>query len=110
MKIASKGAKLKLKPFMTYINDSEYAKLKRFAKNKKVTMAQIIREALLMRMAENQPYVLGFNAGVKKAMETVSAHEASKMRFPSGKSFAEILTDEMFKDMLQEFSNEVFER
>lgn len=106
----SKGAKLKLKPFMTYINDQEYAKLKRFARNKKVTMAQIIREALLMRMAENQPYVLGFNAGIRKAMETVSAHEASKMRFPSGKSFAEILTDEMFKDMLQEFSNEVFEK
>jgi hypothetical protein len=42
----------KLKPFMTYMDDQDYVKLKRFAKSKKVTMARILREGLIIRMSD----------------------------------------------------------
>ena len=45
----------KLKPFMTYLDDADYVKLKKFAKSKKVTMARILREGLEVRMGTGQP-------------------------------------------------------
>ena len=45
----------KLKPFMTYLDDADYVKLKKFAKSKRVTMARILREGLEVRMAQDNP-------------------------------------------------------
>ena len=47
----------KLKPFMTYLDDADYVKLKKFAKSKRVTMARILREGLEVRMAQDNPYL-----------------------------------------------------
>ena len=96
----------KLKPFMTYIDDNDYVKLKRFAKSKRVTMARILREGLIMRMAEENPYMAGFNDGLDKAMGLMSANTAAQMRFPSGKSFAEIMTDEIMQHRIREVPHE----
>jgi hypothetical protein len=96
----------KLKPFMTYMDDHDYVKLKRFAKSKKVTMARVLREGLIMRMAEENPYMAGFNDGLDKAMGLMSANTAAQMRFPSGKSFAEIMTDEIMQHRIREVPHE----
>ena len=96
----------KLKPLMTYLDDHDYVKLKRFAKAKKVTMARVLREGLIMRMAEDNPYLHGFNDGLDKTVEIMFANTAAQMRFPSGQSFAEIMSDEITQYKIREIPNE----
>lgn len=92
----------KLKPFMTYIDDNDYVKLKRFAKKQRITMAQVIREGLSLRMVEGDPYLQGFNDGLNKASEVITAHNAGQMRFPSGQSFADVICDELSNHIMRE--------
>jgi hypothetical protein len=89
----------KLKPFMTYITEADHASLRKFAKAKKLTMAQIIREGVTMRMSDGT-YLNGFNDGIKASIGSISNMPAAQMRFPSGQSFAELIADELFKQMI----------
>ena len=91
----------KLKPFMTYIDDADYVKLRKFAKAKKLTMAQVLREGLSMRVAVDNPYLQGFNEGLDASIKIISGHHAAQMRFPSGQSFADLMTDEIMKQRLR---------
>lgn len=96
----------RLVPFMTYLDAPEHLRLKKFAKQKKMTMAKIIREAILLRMADNNPYIQGHNEAVTKCIKMIEANTAAQMRFPSGKSFAELITDELSTCLIKEVSNE----
>ena len=96
----------KLKPFMTYLDENDHLRLKKFSRQKKMTMAKVIREGVLMRMATDSPYVSGFNDGINKAADVVKSNTASQIRFPSGQSFAELICDELFKQTMHEASNE----
>ena len=89
----------KLKPFMTYMTEADHTILRKFAKAKKITMAQLIREGVAMRMSDGT-YASGFNDGIKSAIESISKLPAAQMRFPSGQSFAELISDELFKRMI----------
>ena len=91
----------KLKPFMTYIDDADYVKLRKFAKAKRLTMAQVLREGLSMRVATDNPYLRGFNEGLDASIKIISGHHAAQMRFPSGQSFADLMTDEIMKQRLR---------
>jgi hypothetical protein len=91
----------KLKPFMTYIDDADYVKLRKFAKAKRLTMAQVLREGLSMRVAVDNPYLQGFNEGLDASIKILSNHHAAQMRFPSGQSFADLMTDEIMKQRLR---------
>jgi hypothetical protein len=84
-----------LKPFMAYLEYPIYADLKKFSKKHNVSMSQIIREAILARISDGDRYVAGFNDGVTKAMSVVQDNRAAKMRFPSGKSFAELVVEDL---------------
>jgi len=84
-------SKKKLKPFMAYLEEGQYIRMRRFAVKTRIPMSQLIREAIDMRIATGNPYADGFNAGISKAMTVVSANRAAEMRFPSGKSFAELI-------------------
>ena len=92
----------KLKPFITYLDEDDHQKLKKFAKTHKLTMAKVIREGVLMRLAIGGPYLQGYNQGMEKAIDVVKNHPASQMRFPSGQSFSELICDELFKHQMQE--------
>ena len=85
------------KPFMAYLEPAEIDKLKKFAKQTKLPMAQIVREAISQRMANGDPYQAGFNAGVDKSVSDVIDMKPAKMRFPSGASFAELVETELQK-------------
>lgn len=80
---------------MTYVSEDEHLRMKKFAKLKKITMAQMIREAIDSRLSVGDPYTAGFNAGLEKAIAVVNQNNAAKMRFPSGKSFAELIVEEL---------------
>lgn len=90
------------RPFMAYLTPKEIAKLKRFSKATRTPMSQILREALTARLATGNPYTEGFNAGLHKAIAAVHDIQASQMRFPSGVSFAELVTIEVEKHLIQE--------
>jgi len=89
----------KLKPFMTYITEADHTSLRKFAKAKKITMAQLIREGVAMRMSDGT-YASGFNDGVKASIATIGTLPAAQMRFPSGMSLSELIADELFKQMI----------
>jgi hypothetical protein len=96
----------KVKPFMTYLDDADYVKLKKFAKSKKVTMARILREGLEVRMAQDNPYLKGFNDGLNAAINVINANQASQMRFPSGQSFGELINTEIHNLIMREVESE----
>lgn len=83
------------KPFLTYLTPPEYAKLKKFATRNKIPMTQVMREAVTARITNGNPYVDGFNAGIQEAIDAINAMKHAQMRFPSGKSFAELVSDEL---------------
>jgi hypothetical protein len=95
------------KPFLTYLNPQEYTKLKKFAAKTKTPMTQIVREAVTARIAANNAYVNGFNDGIKEAINAVNAMKHAQMRFPSGKSFAELVADDLMVRLMKEAKNEV---
>lgn len=88
-------SKKPLKPFMAYIEEAQHTAMLKYAKKANVPMSQLVREAIALRIAPSDPYRAGFNDGLNKAMELVNANTASKMRFPSGKSFAELINDDI---------------
>jgi len=79
---------------MAYIENAQYTKLRKLSNKAKIPMSQLIREAIDIRVSDNQ-YVSGFNNGLEHAMKMISQNQASQMRFPSGKSFAELLNEEL---------------
>ena len=83
----------RLKPFMAYLGDKEYVALKRFAKSQKMAMSSVVREAINARVASGDRYVAGFNDGLDAAIKSVNELPATQMRFPSGKSFAELIEE-----------------
>ena len=95
---------------MTYLDDADYVKLKKFARTKKVTMARILREGLEVRMAEDNPYLKGFNDGLTAATKVINENQASQMRFPSGQSFGELMTLEISKLTMWEVQGETTKR
>lgn len=94
------------KPFLTYVEHQEYAKLKKFAAKNKIPMAQIVREAITARIVGGDPYVTGFNDGLQEAINAVNAMKHAQMRFPSGQSFAELVTDDLIVRRMKEVKNE----
>jgi len=95
----------KYKPFMSYLEPQEIVRLKKFAKKKKTTMTGVIREALASTLAQGDPYTAGFNGGLKRAVEVAQTTKGAQMRFPSGKSFAELVTEEIEKQFIKEIDH-----
>ena len=87
---------------MAYLEPEVILKLKKFSKKSRTTMTEIVRQALNAKMAEGDPYIAGFNDGIRKAALVVSHTEGAQMMFPSGKSFATLVTDEIEKHLIKE--------
>lgn len=83
-----------LKPFMAYLDPRDYARLKKLSKATKIPMAQLIREGVSARLSGNE-YNKGYNAGLQKAVDVVKSLEFSGIRFPSGKSIADLVETTM---------------
>lgn len=92
----------KLKPFMAYLEAGQYQDLKRFSQRSKIPMSQLIREAVDARITQGDRYVAGYNKALHDAIEAIYNNRAFKMRFPSGKSFADVFTEELEKLIVKE--------
>ena len=69
-------------------------------------MARILREGLEVRMAQDNPYLKGFNDGLNAAINVINANQASQMRFPSGQSFGELINTEIHNLIMREVESE----
>ena len=85
-------------PLMVYVDPVERNKIQAYAKKENLKVSQLARESFRMRMSDNQdPFNNGFNQGLYEAMRIVSETEGAKMMFPSGKSFGQLVCDEIEK-------------
>lgn len=89
-----------LKPLLVRVTYAQYASLSRFAKKLNVSMNQIVREAIEIRLAKGD-YMTGFNDGLGAAIDSVNGNKAAQMRFPSGKSFAELVAADINTKIMQ---------
>ena len=85
-------------PLMIYMDPKEITKLKAFAMEKKVTVSSLAREGIRMRLAgEKEPYNKGFNEALELAIKATHKTDGAKITFPSGKSFSDLVCDEINK-------------
>ena len=63
MPISSK----KLKPFMAYIEESQYTKMNRLSKKSHIPMSQLMREAIEIMITDGNPFTAGFNKEIGRA-------------------------------------------
>lgn len=93
-------------PLMIYVDPDQPRKIKSFAKAHNLSVSQLAREAFTMRMSgTDDPYNNGFNAGLKEAMRITKQTEGAKMMFPSGKSFGQLVCDEITKFIREKKGN-----
>jgi hypothetical protein len=95
----------KVKPFLTYLEEKDVDRLKKFAKKKKLTMSHIVREAVRARMADGDPYNAGFNDGIDASIRLVRENKMFEMRLPSGNSFADLVEMDLSQAKIREASN-----
>jgi len=70
--------------------------LSKYAKISKVPKTKIVEEAVTMRLSgEDDLFNKGFNEGLNEAMRITRANMGAQMKFPSGKSFAELVCDDI---------------
>jgi hypothetical protein len=93
-------------PFLSYLEPGEYTMLKKYSAQTKTPMTQLMREAVTMRVSSGEQYLNGYNNGITKAIDVLKANQASNMRFPSGRSFGEIIEDDLIKEMLTKVPHE----
>ena len=84
----------------------EYARLKKFANRNKTTMSQVVREAVTARISSGNPYISGYNQGIDDAIRLIADAQYAQMRFPSGKSFAELVADDLLTKIMKEEKDE----
>ena len=85
-------------PVMIYMHPKELSALKKFAKERKLSVSAVAREGIRMRLeGEDDPYNSGFNAGLQVAMDLTANTQGAQMMFPSGKSFGALVCEEIAK-------------
>jgi len=71
-------------------------KFETFAETSGETQSKLVCEGIVMRMGnQNDQYAAGFNQGLNEAIEIVKTVKGAKMMFPSGKSFGDLVCDEL---------------
>ena len=80
--------------FMVYVPSEVHEQMKQLSEKLEVSMSQIAREAINMRLSSNDQYEAGFSAAIEHCQRLIRDNLAAQMRFPSGKSVAEILIQE----------------
>jgi hypothetical protein len=79
-----------------YLEQSEKERITKFAEKSDISVGQFAREAFELRMSETDNlFDSGFNAGIQEAMRIVRQTDGAKMMFPSGKSFADLVSENL---------------
>jgi len=85
-------------PLMVYLDPKERDNVKAFSKKESMSVSQLSREAFQMRMSNSSDlFNSGFDAGLNEAIKIVNNCQGATMMFPSGKSFAKVVCDDIEK-------------
>jgi hypothetical protein len=85
---------------MIYMSPEEDEKFTKYARSTQTPKTVIAREGIRMRMSgDKDPYNRGFNDGLNKAMEVALVAEGAQMAFPSGRTFGQVVCDDILKFM-----------
>ena len=85
-------------PLMVYLEPADRERVKTFAKKEGIYDSRFSREAFQMRMSDSSDlFNSGFDAGLNEAMKIVNNCQGASMMFPSGKSFARLVCDDIEK-------------
>ena len=85
-------------PLMVYLEPDQPMRLKLYAVDRNLSVSQVARDAFNAFMSpENDPYHAGYNAGIDAAIQIVKGTEGAKMMFPSGKSFGQLVCDQLLR-------------
>lgn len=85
-------------PLMVYLDPKERDSVKAFSKKESMSVSQLSREAFQMRMSDSSDlFNSGFNSGLNEAIKIVNNCQGATMMFPSGKSFARVVCDDIEK-------------
>ena len=104
----SDGAKNKTRfktvtPVMIYLSHDDKERLTKYATKNRIPASQVAREGIRMRMdGGDNPYNKGFNDGLNEAMQITRANKGAEMKFPSGKSFADVFKDDIEQLLIKE--------
>jgi hypothetical protein len=83
-------------PLMGYLEPDQPMKLKLYAIDRGLSVSQVARDAFSAFMSpQNDPFHQGYNAGIDAAIQIVRGTEGAKMMFPSGKSFGQLVCDQL---------------
>jgi hypothetical protein len=89
-----------------YLEQSEKDRITKFAEKSAISVGRLAREAFKMRMdGGDNPFNKGFNQGLNEAIRITNACEGATMMFPSGKTFAKVVSDDIEK-FLREHKDE----
>jgi hypothetical protein len=83
--------------FYVYLTLDGDEAVRNYASANNMNLSQLTREALNLRMSTGDQYNAGFNAGLNEAMKIVNNCQGATMMFPSGKSFARVVCDDIEK-------------
>jgi hypothetical protein len=85
-------------PLMVYLELDQPLQLKLYAAKHDLSVSQIARDAFTAFMSpSNDPFHQGYNAGIDAAIQIVKGTEGAKMMFPSGKSFGQLVCDQLVR-------------
>lgn len=83
------------KAFIVYMTTDEHKRLQKFALKYKLSMTQVMREALEMRLSQDAAYINGFNAGLQTAVKVITSNPLSQITFPNQKTLAKVAEDDI---------------
>ena len=85
-------------PVMVYVMKDEIDNIKTFAKRQKKSVSELVREGLRIRMSDDSDaYRSGVDAGLDTGMTAITKSNWAQMTFPSGKTLAQLLCNELEK-------------
>lgn len=91
-----KMARSRKRAVLIYLPTDIDDKLSKYAKISKVPKTKVVEEAVNMRLSgEDDLFNKGFNEGLNEAMRITRENKGAQMKFPSGKSFAELVCDDI---------------
>jgi hypothetical protein len=91
-------SKVKKQPVMIHLDPFENARLTDYAREERMSKSKVVREAIELRMRSKiDPYISGFNDGLNAAIEATQSSKGGAMMFPSGKSFSQLVVDDIEK-------------
>ena len=95
-----------VKQKVIYLPHELAEKFEKYAKKNDITQSKIVCEGIVMRMSGNDdPFNQGFNQGLNEAIRITNSCEGATMMFPSGKTFAKVVSDDIEK-FLREHKDE----